>query len=99
MIFDALTFGGDVRLGTIANLYGFVVSEAERQMTLAEFVRARLSRMPTLRDGINFLDRKLVIQDMSGERITRIGLQLEPRERCSPTEARSREPHGSSVPG
>jgi hypothetical protein len=34
-----------------------------------------------LRDRIEFYDRELVIQGMAGERITRIGLPLEPRER------------------
>lgn len=81
MIAGTLTFGGDVLLGTIAKLYGLVVTEAERKLTLADFVRASLSRTPTLRDRVQFHDRELVIQDMAGERITRIGLRLEPRER------------------
>ena len=81
MIAGTLTFGGDVLLGTIANLYGFAVAEAERRWTLADFVRASLARPPMLRDRIEFYDRELVIQGMAGERITRIGLPLEPRER------------------
>ena len=32
MIFDELTFGGEVPLGTVARLYGFAVSEAEWQI-------------------------------------------------------------------
>jgi cell volume regulation protein A len=76
-----LTFGGEVLLGTIANLYGFVVTEAERRLTLADFVLAKLSRTPVLRERIEFHDRELVIQGMAGERINRIGLPLEPRQR------------------
>jgi hypothetical protein len=40
MIAGTLTFGGDVLLGTIANLYGFAVAEAERRLT-ARRLRAR----------------------------------------------------------
>jgi hypothetical protein len=48
VIAGTLTFGGDVLLGTITNLYGFAVAEAERRLTLPDFVRASLARASRL---------------------------------------------------
>lgn len=73
MIFGEFTFPGQMPLGRLAAFYGFSIAEAERDVAIADFVRVRLHRKPTLRDRIRFEDISLVIQEMEGEQITRIG--------------------------
>lgn len=86
MIFGGFTFGSEVLLGRIAGFYGFPIPATENGTSLADFVRARLSHNPTLGDRIRLEDIVLVVRGMDGERITRIGLELEPRKWGSPLE-------------
>jgi NhaP-type Na+/H+ and K+/H+ antiporter len=51
------------------------------QTSVAEFVRTKLPRKPTLGDRIRFENIELVVREMNGKRITRIGLELDPDER------------------
>jgi hypothetical protein len=71
-----LTFTSEVLLGRIAAFYGFSIPEAENETSLADLVRARLQGKPKLGDHISFADKKLVIQGMDGERITKVELDL-----------------------
>jgi len=71
-----LTFTSEVLLGRIAEFYGFSIPEAENETSLADFVRARVQGKPKLGDHISFADKKLVIQGVDGERITKVGLDL-----------------------
>ncbi|MGH6898340.1 MAG: transporter associated domain-containing protein [Geminicoccaceae bacterium] len=79
------TFASEVLLARIAGFYGFSIPEAENETSLADFVRARLPHSPTLGDRIRLEDIELVVRAMNGERITRIGLELEPRKRDAPS--------------
>ena len=76
MIFGGFTFGSEVLLGRIAGFYGFSIPEAKTQTSLADFVRAHLQGKPKLGDHISVADKKLIIQRMDGERITKVGLDL-----------------------
>ena len=70
-------FASEILLGRIAAFYGFSIPEAENQTSVADFVRARLTRIPTLGDRIRLEDIELVVRGMHGGRITSIGLELE----------------------
>jgi cell volume regulation protein A len=72
----ALTFASEVLLGSIAAFYGFSISEADGETSLADFVRARLEGRPEVGDYVSFAGKALVIQDMDGDRITKLGLEL-----------------------
>ena len=67
-MFGGFTFASEVLLGRIAAFYGFSI--------LADFVRARLQGKPKLRDHISFAGKKLLIQRMDRERITKVGLEF-----------------------
>ena len=84
MIFGGFTFAGEVLLSRVAGFYGFPIPATENGTSLADFVRARLPHRPTLGDRIRLEDIELVVRGMIGERITRIGLEHEPRKRGSP---------------
>ena len=89
MRFGGFTFASDVLLGRIAAFYGFSVPEAENEASLGDFFRARLQGKPKLGDHISFTDKRLVIQDMDGERITKIGLELDPMAPFCPSRSES----------
>ena len=76
-MFGGFTFASGVLLGRIAAFYGFSIPEAENETSLADFLRARLQGKPKLGDHISFADKRFVIQDMDGERITKVGLELD----------------------
>ena len=94
-MFGGFTFAREVLLGRIAAFYGFSIPEAENRASLADFVRARLQKKPNLGDHISFADKKLVIQGVDGERITKVGLELKLME---PVGLREHEPPSPSVP-
>ena len=81
-MFDGFTFASEVRLGRLARFYGLSVPEGQNETSLADFVRTRLPNAPTLGDRISFGGIGLVVGRMSGEHITRIGLDLDPVRTC-----------------
>ncbi len=72
-MFGGFTFASEVLLGRIAAFYGFSIPEADSETSLANFVRARLQGRPKLGDDMSFADKTLVIQEMDGEQITKVG--------------------------
>jgi cell volume regulation protein A len=78
--FGGFTFASDVLLGQVAAFYGLSIPAAEHGTSLAEFVRTRLPRNPAVGDRIKLKDVELVVRGRRVERITRIGLELEPGE-------------------
>jgi len=83
--FVGFTFASEVLLGRLARFYGLSIPEGHNQTSLADFGRARLPDNPTLGDRISFGSVGLVIRGMSGEHITRIGLELDPASAACPS--------------
>lgn len=80
-IFGEFSFQGEVAMGEVATFYGVPVPAQERDRPLAEFVRQRLDRTPVVGDRLAWDEVEFVVQEMEGDRITRVGLELEPEER------------------
>ena len=59
---------------------------------LADIVRARLGRKPLLGDRIRLGDIELIVRGVRGDRITEVGIELDPR-------TRARRPSRSGAPG
>jgi cell volume regulation protein A len=77
--FGEFTFGGDLPVGRIAEFYDLPVDAAERPVALADFVAARLGRKPLIGDRIRVADIELIVQGVRNERITEVGIELEPQ--------------------
>jgi cell volume regulation protein A len=90
-LFGEFTFDGELPVGGIAEFYDLPVSEAERATPLAEFVQARLGRIPSVGDRLRIADVELIVQGVRKGRITRIGIELEPGGRPRPSLARLRD--------
>jgi potassium/hydrogen antiporter len=78
---DVVTFGvfhfaGHVPVGKIADFYGLPVREAEKATPVGNFIADRLPAEPAVGDSIGIGWIGLVVHDVSGERITRVGLEL-----------------------
>jgi len=89
-VFGEFTFGGDLPVGKIAEFYDLAVPEEERPASLADFVQARLKRKPLIGDRLRVGDIELIVQGVRGERITEIGIELEPTGRPRPSWTRLR---------
>ena len=87
-LFGEFSFDGERPVGGIAEFYGLPLAETERSLPLADFVRTRLGRAPSVGDRLRLAGIELVVQAVRRERISRIGIELEPDARPRPSLAR-----------
>jgi potassium/hydrogen antiporter len=88
--FGAFTFDGELPIGKLADFYDLPVPEEQRAMPLADFVAARLRRQPQVADRIQLADIELVVRALRDDRITEVGIDLEPRPTPRPSLAQLR---------
>jgi cell volume regulation protein A len=74
--FGAFQFAGHVPVGRIADFYGLPVPSTEKATPVGNFVADRLPAEPAVGDSIGIGWIGLVVHDVSGDRITRVGLEL-----------------------
>ena len=74
--FGAFQFAGHVPVGKIADFYGLPVPQAEKATPVGNFVAARLPANPSVGDSVGVGLIGFVVHDVSGGRITRVGLEL-----------------------
>jgi cell volume regulation protein A len=74
--FGTFQFAGHVPVGKIADFYGLPVPQADKATPVGNFVADRLAAHPAVGDVIGIGLIGLVVHDVSGERITRVGLEL-----------------------
>ncbi|MDR5865839.1 potassium/proton antiporter [Halomonas koreensis] len=74
--FGAFNFDGEARLGDIAEAYGLTLSPGEQDMTLADFISLRVGGHPVVGDDVDWHGIHWVVNEMDGNRITRVGLRL-----------------------
>ena len=74
--FGVFQFAGHVPVGKIADFYGFAVPHAEKATPVGNFVADRLPAHPSVGDSIGIGLIGLVVHHVSGDRITRVGLEL-----------------------
>jgi NhaP-type Na+/H+ and K+/H+ antiporter len=79
-----LVFNGDVTLGTLAELYGLPVLADEMDETLAHYFVRHLNAHPVIGDRLDFGGLRLVVREVDGDRIARVGLEITPERRRAP---------------
>ena len=77
--FGAFTFNGELPVGKVADLYALPVPDEQRPMALADFLRTRLRHQPQVGDRLRLADIDLVVRATRNERISEVGIDLEPR--------------------
>ena len=76
--FGEFSLQADAAVGAAADLYGFAVAPADRQMTLGAFLAGRLPRHPAVGDRVRVDPVEFVVRDLRGQRILRVGIEIEP---------------------
>lgn len=89
-VFGEFTFGGDLAVGKLVAFYDLPVPEAEAAASLADFLQARLRRKPLVGDRVRVGDIELIVRAVRGDRITEVGIELEPTGRPRPSWTRLR---------
>ena len=74
--FGAFQFAGHVPVGRIADFYGLPVPHAEKATPVGNFVADRLPANPSVGNSIGIGLIGLVVHHVSGDQITRVGLEL-----------------------
>ena len=90
-IFGEFSFAGEVPLGRVAAFYEIAVPDDELDRPLAVFVRQRLGRAAVVGDQLSWEGIEFVVQEMAGDEIARIGIELEPEQRPKPSLTKLRQ--------
>jgi cell volume regulation protein A len=85
--FGEFTFDGALPVGKLAEFYDLPLPEDARATPLTDFVEMRLGRQPLVGDRVQVAGIELVVQAMRDERITEVGIELEPRTLAPPSVA------------
>lgn len=71
-------FAGATPLGRLADEYDLPVSRAEREITIADYLRAQLKNAPAVGDRARIGNVQAIVRKVDGEEIVQIGLRLDP---------------------
>ena len=74
--FGEFVLSAEARLGDLAGLYGFTVPPNEFSTTLADYLTRTFNNRPVVGDRVEFGNMELVVREMEGRQITRVGLKL-----------------------
>lgn len=73
--FGEFVLGAEARLADLASAYG-VTLPAPGELTLAEYFAQAFNRRPVVGDRLPLGSLEIVVREMEGERITKVGLKL-----------------------
>lgn len=75
-VFGEFALNGDAQLGAVGMAYGAPVPPERQGETLEVYLRRELQAEPVVGDAVDLGPMRLVIREMDGARITRVGLKL-----------------------
>jgi cell volume regulation protein A len=75
-VFGEFVLNGNAQIGALAAAYGVAVPAEETAQTLEAFMRSHLRAVPVVGDAVGLGKVTLVVREMDGNRITRVGLKL-----------------------
>lgn len=79
-VFGEFALSGDTLLGEVALLYGIPVEEKDRGEPVGAYMRRRLRHRAVVGDRVRWGPVELVAREIRKDRITSIGIELEPEE-------------------
>lgn len=79
-VFGEFALTGDTLLGEVALLYGIPVEEKDRGEPVGTYMRRRLRHQAVVGDRVRWGPVELVVREIRKDRITSIGIELEPEE-------------------
>lgn len=79
-VFGEFVLTGDTLLGEVALLYGIPVEEKDRGEPVGSYMRRRLRHRVVVGDRVRWGPVELVAREIRKDRVTSIGIELEPEE-------------------
>lgn len=79
-VFGEFALAGDTLLGEVALLYGIPVEEKDRGEPVGAYMRRRLRHRAVVGDRVRWGPVELVVREIRKDRITSVGIELEPEE-------------------
>lgn len=79
-VFGEFVLAGDTLLGEVSMLYGIPVEEKDRNEPVGAYMRRRLRHRAVVGDRLRVGPVELVVREIRNDRITSIGIELEPEE-------------------
>lgn len=76
--FGDFVLNGEARLGDVSAMYGFPVDEKIASLTLADYLSGFFKARPVVGDRCRLGSIELVVREMRGKTITKVGLCLAP---------------------
>lgn len=76
--FGDFVLNGEARLGEVSAMYGFPVDEKIASLTLADYLSGFFKARPVVGDRCRLGSIELVVREMRGKTITKVGLCLAP---------------------
>ncbi len=79
-VFGEFTITGDTLLGSLGVMYGVEVEARYHAEPVAAYIRQRLRHAAVVGDRVRLGPVELIVREIKGNRITQVGLELEPEE-------------------
>lgn len=86
-LFGEFTLPGNVPLGPLADFYGLKLSPRLQARSAAELFAERYDEQPQIGDSLDIGEARLVVRDLSEERVSRVGLKFRTGARPLPENA------------
>jgi cell volume regulation protein A len=77
-VYGEFTFDAALPANVLATLYGIPITPGEAAQPLGEVLLQHLDRLPVVGDRVRLGEVELVVREMDGDRITRVGIELDP---------------------
>ena len=73
-LFGDFTIDGEAKLGDLAAAYGLTLEPGLSELTVAQLIRQRFHDRPTIGDRVPVDRVELVVREMAGQKISKVGL-------------------------
>ncbi|MGQ0578410.1 MAG: potassium/proton antiporter [Betaproteobacteria bacterium] len=77
--YGSFTLNGDAPLGEVADIYGVELTEWVRSQTLAQYIDRQFHRRPVVGDYISIGVMNLVVREIQGRNISKVGIVVRNR--------------------
>jgi potassium/hydrogen antiporter len=81
--FGEFGFDGTTTLGAIARTYGFPVPADDAGRRVSDHFAERLNEHPVIGDRLPFGPTELIVRQVEGDRVTKVGLEIDPKTSSS----------------
>ncbi|WP_374304611.1 potassium/proton antiporter [Ferrovibrio sp.] len=79
-VFGEFVLAGDTLMGEVSMLYGIPVDEKDHREPVGAYVRRKLRHRAVVGDRVRVGPVEFVVREIRNERITSVGIELEPEE-------------------